>query len=276
MGFAQSLRNMIYGQETITLPTAELVPRKSVAYETIAPQPLITVTSNGLEVSVDLTELLGASPPQMFRSQPYLRSVIQFLARNIAQLGVHVYDRVSDDDRVRDTSCVTARLLRKPNDYTTRYELFDSLVSDLALWDQAFWVITPDSKREIGWRITPIPVAWVGVPYGGNVWEPDVWQITRPGYATEEIPAKNVIHFHGWDPEYLNRGVTPVETLKNILAEQIAAVLYRQQRWEKGGRVGTVISRPAGAPMWSTEAEERFRQEWRDLMSGRRGSEPSA
>ena len=57
MGFAQSLRNMIYGQETITLPTAELVPRKSVAYETIAPQPLITVTSNGLEVSVDLTEL---------------------------------------------------------------------------------------------------------------------------------------------------------------------------------------------------------------------------
>jgi hypothetical protein len=82
-----------------------------------------------------------------------------------------------------------------------------------------------------------------------------------------------MIHFHGWDPEYPHLGVTPVQTLKHILYEQIAAVVYRQQRWEKGGRVGHVITRPAAAPAWSLDAEERFRREWRNSYSGNYAAE---
>jgi HK97 family phage portal protein len=274
MGIAASLRDMIMGRETIVIPRAEIVPRKAspVSFETVAPSPLITVTSNGIEVSVDLSQLLGATPIQLFRTQPYLRAVISFLARNVAQLGIGVFDRVSDTERTKETESVTARLLRRPNAYTTRYELIDSLVSDLALWDQAFWLVTPDPKRaEIGWKITPIPTAWVELPQGGTYFEPEYWRVTRPGTPTEEIPANHIVHFHGWNPEYLHRGVSPVETLKNILAEQVASVIYRQQRWEKGGRVGNVITRPAGAPLWSEQAEERFRQEWRNTYGGAKG-----
>jgi len=272
MGFAQSLRNMIMGQETIVLPKADIV-RRPVSFETVAPSPLMTVTSNGIEVSINLDELLGASPVKLFRTQPYLRAVVSFLSRNIAQLGLHTYERISDTERERSTDSVTAKLIRSPNDYTTRYELIDALVADLALWDQAFWAVTPDSKREPGWRITPIPVAWVDIPAGGNFWQPDKWRVTKPGSPTVEIGAENMIHFHGWDPEHLQRGVSPVETLKNILAEQIASVVYRQQRWERGGRVGAVITRPAGAPQWSEGAEDRFRREWRNAYASRDGSD---
>lgn len=273
MGIGQTLRNMLIGQETIVLPRQELVQRRSVAFETIAPQPLVTVTSNGIEVSVDLHNLLGATPVQLYRSQPYLRAVVDFLARNIAQLGIHVYERLSDTDRVRSTDSVTAKLLKSPNDYTTRYELINALVSDLALWDEAFWLVTPDSKREPGWRITPVPVAWMNRPLGGNYWEPEYWEINRPNKPTEKVLAKNVLHFHGWDPESIHHGISPVETLKNILAEQVAAVLYRQQRWERGGRVGHVITRPAGAPAWSEQAEDRFRREWRNSYAGASGTD---
>ena len=51
---------------------------------------------------------LGATPVQLYRSQPYLLAVVDFLARNIAQLGIHVYERLSDTDRVRSTDSVTA------------------------------------------------------------------------------------------------------------------------------------------------------------------------
>lgn len=251
----------------------DALPVKATSYETVNPNPLITVTSTGQEITIDLSELIGATPAQMFRTQPYLRSVVSFLARNIAQLGLHTYRKVNDLNRERESDSVTAQLIRKPNDYTTRYELLDALVSDLALWDQAFWWISPDNKLASGWRITYLPVAWVDVPWGGDYFEPDTWRVTRPGRPTIEIPARDVIHFHGWNPEYLHRGVSPVMTLKDILKEQVTAVIYRQQRWERGARVGYVITRPEGAPRWSPETEERFRNEWKEKFQSDRGSE---
>lgn len=268
------IRDVLFGAKPG--PTLELPPLyagKTTSFETVNPNPLVTVTSNGQEVVVDLSNLLGATPAQMFRTQPYLRAVVSFLARNIAQLGLHTFERVSDVDRIRDTSSVTARLISSPNDYTTRYELLNALVADLALWDMAFWMVTPDAKREIGWRITAIPVAWVDVPFGGDLWEPESWRVTRPGQLSVEIPAANMVHFHGWDPEFLHRGVSPVQTLKDILTEQIASVIYRQQRWERGARVGYVLTRPVGAPRWSPETEERFRSEWKEKFQSARGSE---
>lgn len=262
------IRDVIFGAKSG--PIEPVV--RPISYETVNPAPLVTVTSNGIEVHIDLSQLMGANPASLFRTQPYLRSVVSFLARNIAQLGIFTYNRVGDE-RQRDRTSVAAQLIASPNDTTTRYELINSLVSDLALWDSAFWIVTPDSKRKCGWRITQIPVAWVDTPFGGDLWEPEIWRITRPGQPTFEISAKNVIHFHGWDPEYVHRGTSPVQTLKMILLEQIASVVYRQQRWERGARVGTVITRPKDAPQWSREAEERFRREWRNSYQGADGTD---
>lgn len=262
------IRDVLFGVKSN--PLEPLV--RPISYETVNPAPLVTVTSNGIEVHVDLGALMSASPAALFRTQPYLRSVVSFLARNIAQLGLFTYQRVGEE-RMRDRTSVTAQLIASPNDTTTRYELINALISDLALWDTAFWLVTPDSKRKCGWRITQIPVAWVDTPFGGDLWEPETWRITRPGKPTFEVSAKNVLHFHGWDPEYVHRGTSPVQTLKMILLEQIASVIYRQQRWERGARVGTVITRPATAPQWSREAEERFRKEWRNSYQSAEGTD---
>ena len=254
--------------------TSPNLPAIPVTYETVNPNPLVMVTSNGLEVTVNLDELLQANPSQLFKTQPFLRSVISFLGRNIAQLGLSVFIRASDEERVRvDGSSVAAALLRSPNPAMTRYELLDALVCDMALNDQAFWYVSKDAKRDIGWRITHIPTAWVQAPGGGDAFEPDYWSVTAPGSMTRNVPANEMIHFHGWNPTSQVYGTSPVVTLKNILMEQIASVIYRQQRWEKGARVGNVITRPMDAPKWSVEAEDRFRQEWRTGYTGRAGTD---
>jgi HK97 family phage portal protein len=265
-----TLRDWWFGTKQATLPPA--LPTKPALYETVNPAPLVMITSMGDEVTIDLSWLRCATPTRMYETQPYLRSVISFLGRNIAQLGLGVYIRESAEVRERADDSVAAALLHRPNSYTTRYELFDALVCDMALWDRAFWWVQPDSTAPSGWVIHPIPSAWVGDPASGTAAEPEYWYITRPGTPTVEVPAAQVIHFHGWNPTSLVHGVTPVETLKAILEEQVASVVYRAQRWARGARVGTVIQRPVGAPRWSPEAEKRFRSEFDASYTGAEGS----
>jgi hypothetical protein len=76
------------------------------------------------------------------------------------------------------------------------------------------------------------------------------------------------LHFHGWSPTDPRNGSSPLEALKQILAEQLHAQTYRQQVWERGGRVGSVLSRPVGAPPWSDDARKRFATDWRSKWSG--------
>lgn len=51
--------------------------------------------------SVMLADGLAQDHAAIWRTQPQVRTVVSFLARNIAQLGIHVYQRLSDVDRVR-------------------------------------------------------------------------------------------------------------------------------------------------------------------------------
>jgi len=217
-------------------------------------------------------QVLGMTPAQLWRTQPHLRTVINFLARNVAQLGLHTFERVSDTDRARRRDTAIARLFARPNPATTAFELIYTLVADLALYDDAFWHLSEDIDSPSGWRITPIPPEWVRGMRGGTIFGPDQWLIevhSTVGGITETVPvpAEQIKHFKGWNPDEPRLGSSPVESIKQILAEQMHARAYRQQVWQRGGRVGAVITRPAGVP-WSDTARERFSADWRAKWSG--------
>lgn len=216
-------------------------------------------------------DVVGMSPATMYRSQPHLRTVVSFMARNIAQLGIHSFDRVSDTDRQRLNDDVTAKLFRRPNPYDTRYELITSLVSDLALYDNAYWHVT-EAASESGWQILPIKASTVVGTKGGNAYRPDTYTVQLFSGRTVDIPADQVIPFHGWDPVSNTTGTSPVDTLKEVLTEQLSALKYRNQVWDKGGRVGTVITRPASTP-WTGEQKDRFLSAFRSAFTGNSGSQ---
>lgn len=222
---------------------------------------------------LNLSDVRHQSPAAMWRTQPNLRTVTTFMARNVAHLGLPAYQRNPDDGRVRARDSLAAQVIGRPNGHDTTYELIYSLIMDLALYDDAYWLVTKSSRTPSGWEVTPIKAAWVVGSKGGDVWQPDTWTVRVTDGTTRDVPAQNVLHFHGWEPVKADHGLTPVETLKEILAEQIAAVAYRQQNWRNGARVGTVLSRPADAPEWSDEAADQFRQDWRSRYTGNGGSE---
>ena len=230
--------------------------------DAIAPngQP-VTYQWHGLDM-----DPMNLSPEQLYREQPYLRMVVSFVARNVAQLGLHTYQRVSDTDRKRVRDGVVADLLSRPNDNVTQYELLESLISNLMLHDDAYWWVRDTTE---GLRLDPVPSSWVTAKKGGGIFTgPKSYVFTRHDDPKRnvEVPADQVLHFHGWNPDSLHDGISPVEALQHTLKEQIEAAKFRQQLWKKGGRVGAYISRPKDAP-WSHEARGRFKEDWADKWS---------
>lgn len=221
-------------------------------------------TFRGQPVFYDIRKL---SPAQMWETQPHLRTVVSFLARNIAQLGLHTFERVGETDRRRNRDSVAAKVLLRPNSETTAYELIYSLIGDLALYDVAYWHVAPDADAPAGWSIVRLPPEWV-TPKNADAFRRASYDVKAPGGDTVPFPATEVLPFHGFNPLDPRDGSTPVAALKGVLQEQLQSSLYRQQVWKNGGRVSAVLSRPAGAPEWSDKAREQFREDWYSQYAG--------
>lgn len=214
--------------------------------------------------------ILGLTPEELYRTQPQLRIVMSFVARNVAHLGLKAYARTSDTDRQRLQDDPLAVLLKRPNPSMTTFELLQGLASDIGLYDAAYWFVGLDNEAPSGWRIQPIPPAWVVEQRGGTFYQAGRFVIQNPDGTRSEIPAEEMLVFHGWNPGRPKYGTSPVETLKQVLAEQVQAWSYREQVWQRGGRVGAYLTRPKDAK-WSDAARERFARDWKDRWTGKDG-----
>jgi HK97 family phage portal protein len=228
---------------------------------------------NIVYVGPTVSEVMGMGPEDLFRTQPHLRTVTTFVARNLAQLSLQTFERVSDADRRRTMDDPVALLLRRPNPSTTSYELVYRLAMDLKLYDVAVWMLV-NADTPSGWEIYPIPPRWINSTGGGTAWAPQWMEVIRPGSGKrvilENAPSEpaQFLAFHGYSPSDPASWMSPVDALKDVLAEQIQAWTYRQQVWQRGGRVGTIITRPAAAPVWSDEARKQFGKDWAAKWTG--------
>lgn len=214
--------------------------------------------------NISLTADYSADYATIWRTQPHVRTVVGFLARNIAQIGLHAFERTSDTDRRRLTDHPLSVLIAKPNARTTRYRLIDSLVNDLGIYDVACWAKAKVDGNTAGLlrlppqQIEPLGESWAwpeGVKFKGNK-------------GSIDLPADQIVLFRGYNPVDARWGVSPMETLRRVLAEEYQATLYREQLWRNGARFPGYIKRPKGAGDWSKEARERFRNDWRGLYTG--------
>lgn len=225
--------------------------------------PSLVEEFRGQPVHYDIRKL---APAEMWETQPHLRTVVSFLARNVAQLGLHSFERVGETDRQRDRESVTARTLRRPNSETTTYDLIFSLVGDLALYDVAYWHVAPDADAPSGWSIVRLPPEWVK-PKNADAFRRASFDVKAPGGDTVNFPATEILPFKGYNPTDPRSGSTPISALKGVLQEQLQSSMYRQQVWKNGGRVSAVLKRPPGVE-WSDGARDRFREDWHSTYTG--------
>ena len=217
-----------------------------------------------LRQSIQLYDLYYYDYAALYRTQPNVRTCVDFLARNIAQLGLHTFRRISDTDRERLRAHPLPQLLDRPlpaQFKLTYYRLMETTVSDLGIYFNAYWL-----KIRKNGLLGLLPVPPIYIKPGGGL-APTSYELTIGG-KSQPINPDNIVHFRGYNPENPAAGLSPLETLRRILAEEHAAGDYRQGFWRNSARMNGLIKRPAGAPEWSETARERFKQEFEELYSG--------
>ncbi|MEU0200923.1 MULTISPECIES: phage portal protein [unclassified Streptomyces] len=196
----------------------------------------------------------------IWRTQPQVRTVISFLARNIAQVGIHTFRRVSDTDRERLTDHPLAQLLAEPLPGMTQYRFIERMVSDYALYDD-FYAI---KLRLRGRRaLLPVPPTLIR-PAEGNWIAPKYYE-TAGG---RDFAPDEVVHIHGYTPETLTHGTSPIESLRDVLLESAESAKQRAAMWKGGARLTGVLVRPTEAPEWGAKEKARFREMWRSFTAG--------
>ncbi|MFT9661150.1 phage portal protein [Mycobacteroides abscessus subsp. abscessus] len=244
------------------------------------PQAFLT---QAVDVQMVLASVLDQPVEQLWREQPHLRTVVGFVARNVAQVGLQAFSREDDDGRRRLRDEPLARVLDEPNGEDAQYDLIYATIAALCLYDIAYWYVAQDVSASSGWVIRNIPTRWVIGTTGTTAFGVKGYRVMIPNTAASsggwlEIPAEDMLVFKGWHPTDTKLGTSPVASLKSTLAEQIHAQVFRDQVWRRGGRVGNYIYRPADAPNWPEDVRDRWVAQYRDSYSGdnapKAGGEP--
>lgn len=202
----------------------------------------------------------------IWRTQPNVRLVVAFLARNIAHLGVKAFRAVSENERQPiDRAHPLSKLLRRPNPFTTRHRFMDALVHDRKVYDNFFALKArnPATGQLSLFRVPPPMIQ----PIGDNWLYPDGWRLLG-NRAQPEFPTEQVLHLRGYNPADGRLGASPIDTLRRMLAEEIAAGEWREQYWRGAARMSGVIERPLEAPEWKEPARARFRADWQGTWAG--------
>lgn len=210
----------------------------------------------------------SASTATLWRTQPHLRTVVSFLARNVAQLGLQTFERMSETDRQRDRTSPIAQALAQVDGSMTQYDLIYALVGDLCLYDRAFWYVGSSNMTRSGIMIRRLPPSWVSTVPSGP-FDVAAWRVSAGTEGAVDVPPSNILAFTGYSPTNPLASSPTVDSLRATLQEQVEAATYRQQVWKRGGRVSAVLQRPKDAPEWSDTAREQFREDWYAKFTGR-------
>lgn len=207
----------------------------------------------------------------IYRTQPNVRTVVSFLATNVAQIALHTYQRLGETDRQRLRTHPLNSILQAPWPGVTQYRLIEALVSDLAIYGQAFWlkVAQPDDRPGL-LRIPPTALMEIECDRDRGV--PTFFRFSRDGYPEVRVAAENVVWFANYNPTGM-AGLSPLESLALLLSEDYEAASYRAQLWRNGARVGGVLQRPLEAPDWQGPSRDRFRAEWQAWYAGANGAQ---
>jgi HK97 family phage portal protein len=224
--------------------------------------------------SLGLYEGRWADYAAIWKTQPNVRFVVGFIARNVAQVGIKVYRRVSNTEREELSDHPASQVLRRPQPRPmklTQYRILEHLTACLGIYDNAFWI-----KLQVGDRMALVPAPpWAMSVTGKNWIRPEGYTLTLGG---REVPfdPDQVVHCHGFNPLDSRIGVSPMETLRRILAEEESAGQWREQFWQNSARHEAVVKRPADAPPWSDDARKRWQAEWTAWRTGTSSSGTTA
>ena len=245
----------------VTLSTStelvQLAPPAKAGARLIVPDPGIPLASS---------YRVGKIPPEKaWKTQPSLRKVVGFVARNVASVPWKVFERLEDNDRRRAAGSPAERALRSPQRFRSGFKLMERLTIDKCLYDRWCVVLTPDGVPH---RIPPRVLV-----IESNALDEITFVGVNVGETTVDVTDMPIALGTGWDA-WSGDGISPMETLSAILDEQANAVEWRRRLWDESPKFSGIIKRPANAPKWEEGQRRRFVESFREFRDKKAGGTP--
>lgn len=207
----------------------------------------------------------------LWRTQPNVRKVVDFIARNVASIPLHAYERVSDTDRRRVTGHPLSQAVTSPRAGVGAFRFWHGVISDGLLYDK--WAVLKQPRADgAGVDLVQVPSWRLRFDVDGLRRVAGAWYWVGDALAAEHdrdgwrpLDLASLVFDHGYAPS--SAGMSPLETLREVLAENTEAVRYRRQVWSNGARVPAWIERPADHN-WTPEQRDRFVNHFRNTYTG--------
>jgi phage portal protein BeeE len=213
------------------------------------------ITSRDQGVPLSLYTPGGADPLTLWKTQPALRKVVSFAARQIGSIPWHAYTRVSDTDRQRQRLSEAELRLQAPSPLVTGYKLWSDVAVDKLIFDM-FCVLNLDGNLV---RIPP-RLLELRSDFLGQVKQ--VLLHTPGGQDDIDLTDAPMALSYGWHPNG-GSGISPMLTLAQILEENRRSVEWRNAQWDNSPKINGILKRPADAPRWGEPQRDRFLNTWR-------------
>lgn len=213
-----------------------------------------------------MVEVQSANYGWLYKHTPAVRTVIDFIARNVAQLGLRLYERTTDTERQQVYDHLAAEAIRYPNPITPGEQFIFSMVVEWLVYNNAYALKLRRSPSQSP-LIYVLPTSNVGV-IGQNYLQPEGYRVWNSDGLYEDFKVEDMIHWRGHSPTDMRQGFSPLETLRKLLMEDAAAATANLELTKAGYAPPGYLSRPVEAPSWDGQkAPERVAEDWRKAMA---------
>jgi HK97 family phage portal protein len=213
----------------------------------------------------------------MYSNSPAVRTVVDVIVRNVGQLELRLFEEVSESERQPRPEHPAALSLRYPNETSTADAFIRALFKDYLIYDNAYALLVPAAGGQI--NLIRIPAFMVEV-MGSSLFQAEVYRVWPQGAWTSgttwggsgtpvDYPAENVLHWHGENPLDPRVGLSHLDTLRDVIAEDAALQQATVELAQSGLQEPAWVYRPIDAPDWSNPAREGFEEDLTNRLRSR-------
>ena len=215
-------------------------------------------------------DLMNGQPVEQALAVTAIFACVRFLAESVASMPMHLYRRLPDGGRERDTLHPLHRTLCvQPNRFQSYFEWMEQKVYHCALYGNAFDLVVP-GERGFATELRPIHPTRMEVERldDGNI----RYRYRRPDGQESILPAERVYHIKGLSDNGL-KGLVPAQLCRASvqLAQQLdqAALSY----WENNARPNVLLETSQPIP---ETAMEKLRSTWKRVFGGTKNTGQAA